>query len=116
MKRWRTKCLATLCRPFDRMEGFGMLPDCAGAQRRSSSVAQTSESAVSQVAKPAGRALSCVLPIWQSAIQQVWQPALPALVSSVTSLWEVGVSDCAPRAQPRERFPVRAGICLWNAR
>ena len=36
-------------------------------------VAQTSKSAVSQVSKPAGRTTSYDLPIWKSAIQQVWR-------------------------------------------
>jgi hypothetical protein len=39
-------------------------------------VAQTSKSAVSQVAKPAAWATTCDLPIWKSAIQQVGKPAL----------------------------------------
>jgi hypothetical protein len=39
-------------------------------------VAQTSESAVSQVSKPARRTTTNALPIWKSAIQQVWKPAL----------------------------------------
>ena len=39
-------------------------------------VAQTSESAVSPVSKPARRTTSDALPIWKSAIQQVWKPAL----------------------------------------
>jgi len=39
-------------------------------------VAQTSKSAVSPVSEPADRTMSNGLPIWKSAIQQVWKPAL----------------------------------------
>jgi hypothetical protein len=39
-------------------------------------VAQTFKSSVSRVAKPADPTSSHVLPIWKSAIQQVWKPAL----------------------------------------
>ena len=45
-------------------------------------VAQTSKSAVSQVSNPAGCWRSCNLPIWKSAIQQVWKPTLPFLRDS----------------------------------
>ncbi len=41
-------------------------------------VAQTSQSAVSRVSKPAGLTMSSALPIWNSAIQRVWKPALQA--------------------------------------
>jgi putative membrane-bound dehydrogenase-like protein len=44
-------------------------------------VAQTSESAVSQVTKPAGAAQVSRLPIGKSAMRQVWKPALPGWVS-----------------------------------
>jgi len=43
---------------------------------RSGPVAQTSQSAVSRASQPAGRTASPVLPIWKSATQQVWKPAL----------------------------------------
>jgi len=39
-------------------------------------VTQTSESAVSQVSKPADLEYSERLPIWKLAIQQAWKPAL----------------------------------------
>ena len=39
-------------------------------------VAQTSKSAVSQASKPATATALYNLPIWKSAIQQVWKPAL----------------------------------------
>ena len=39
-------------------------------------VAQTSKSAVSRASQPAGRTANPVLPIWKSATQQVWKPAL----------------------------------------
>jgi hypothetical protein len=39
-------------------------------------VAQTSKSAVSQVSKPANAPHFDALPIWKSAIRQVWKPAL----------------------------------------
>src|SRR5207302_5316171 len=57
--------------------GFGCgrcrhIIDCQGAHR----VAQTSQSAVSRVSKPANRVTSLAPPIWKSAIQQVWKPAL----------------------------------------
>jgi type II secretory pathway pseudopilin PulG len=42
-------------------------------------VGRTSKSAVSQVSKPASRSSSDDLPIWKSAIQQVWKPALRPL-------------------------------------
>jgi len=41
-------------------------------------VAQTSKSAVSRVSKPADRPTSHAPPIWKSATQQVWKPALRA--------------------------------------
>src|SRR5439155_7156262 len=45
---------------------------CGDANR----VAQTSQSAVSRVSKPANCATLPAPPIWKSAIQQVWKPAL----------------------------------------
>jgi len=43
---------------------------------RSGPVAQTSKSAVSPASQPAGRTANPVAPIWKSATQQVWKPAL----------------------------------------
>ena len=54
-------------------------------ERENVLVAQTSKSAVSRVSKPAilaqcGHATHFrTPPIWKSAIQQVWKPALPEL-------------------------------------
>jgi hypothetical protein len=39
-------------------------------------VAQTSKSAVSRVSQPASPTTAEALPIWKSATQQVWKPAL----------------------------------------
>lgn len=55
-------------------------------------VAQTSQSAVSQVSKLAAHSNSHALPIWKSAILQVWKPALrgggcAALLWLATSAW-----------------------------
>jgi hypothetical protein len=47
--------------------------------RRNLDVAQTSQSAVSQVAKPANRRPCPAPPIWKSATQQLWKPALSPL-------------------------------------
>jgi len=53
-----------------------------GAEAGAAVVPQTSKSAVSQVSKPASRAIFGratqfhALPIWKSAIRQVWKPAL----------------------------------------
>jgi hypothetical protein len=40
------------------------------AQLAGDAAAQTSESAVSQIAKPAARETTCGLPVWKSAIRQ----------------------------------------------
>ena len=39
-------------------------------------VAQTSQSAVSRASQPAGCTAIPLVPIWKSATQQVWKPAL----------------------------------------
>jgi hypothetical protein len=47
-----------------------------GAALAATKVAQTSKSAVSRVSQPARPTASEALPIWKSATQQVWKPAL----------------------------------------
>ncbi|MBI4662886.1 MAG: CRTAC1 family protein [Verrucomicrobia bacterium] len=49
------------------------------AQLDTTTVAQTSESAVSRVSKPAPRTQRQALPTWKSAIRQVGKPALPCV-------------------------------------
>ncbi len=58
------------------MGEFSMISDSRIGTMNITLVAQTSKSAVSRVSKPAGRATLNDLPIWKSAIQQVWKPAL----------------------------------------
>jgi prepilin-type N-terminal cleavage/methylation domain-containing protein len=57
--------------------------------RRSGRVPQTSKSAVSQVSKPASRSSSDGLPIWKSAIQQVWKPAIRVRLRAAFTLVEL---------------------------
>src|SRR3989442_14617851 len=51
------------------------------ASRHANRVAQTSKSAVSQVSKLRALWHFGALPIWKSAIQQVWKPALRRFVA-----------------------------------
>jgi phosphoribosylanthranilate isomerase len=60
--------------PSSRAVTTGHLGKDSARRRYGLSVAQTSESAVSQVSKPAGR--MPVVPTWKSAARQVWKPAL----------------------------------------
>ena len=61
-----------LCRRRTCAMGNRMRP---GPNERLLLVAQTSESAVSPVSKPARRTTSNAQPIWKSATPQVWKPA-----------------------------------------
>ena len=51
-----------------------------------SAIAQTSEFSVSRVSKPVSLKNSHTMPIWKSAIQQVWKPALLALALTCAAL------------------------------
>lgn len=69
-------------------------------------VAQTSRSAVSQVSKPASRSRPYDLPIWKSAIRQVWKPPLQFLRGTLatalcllTCLSGIAQSTNSPSAQ-----------------
>ncbi len=64
-------------------------------------VAQASEPAVSQVSKPAARCNVLALPIWKSAIQQVWKPALPLIVT-------LGFAGCV--SKPTEPLPTPPSV------
>jgi len=91
-------------------------------------VTQTSKSAASQVSKPAAMARANGLPTWESAIQQVWKPALRdsggrgllillalgiALFAASLPLALKVLSQALPRGS---NFAVQAGIgCLTFA-
>jgi hypothetical protein len=59
-----------------RFHGLDLTTDELGAALAATKVAQTSKSAVSRVSQPASPTTAEALPIWKSATQQVWKPAL----------------------------------------
>ena len=69
----------------------GRLPVCATL------VAASPRCAVSRVSKPAGGTTSHAPPIWKSAIQQVWKPALRRAVAPLENLRrKIKLSDVPP--------------------